>query len=388
MMFDQPPASSAHGARVRIPPLDPEVAMTRPIRASRGSVALAMRLRRLREDQSVTQRQLATALGVQSVGTISAYENVRNPLTPPLPRLRSYATFFATHRSVADSRTRLLPEEDLDEQERVARDRLLADLLALAEPAPEPAARGRPSALWVFPPDEPVRIVCGHLADMTHPYGDPTNQNYTELFTFADVDALAELYAHLWRVNPESGDVRYLRADRLTRADDLNSHLVLLGGNGINAAVQRLVDLTDLPVRQVTGTGLVEDGDIFAVGDKQDQFLPTFRGELGLVEDVGLFARLRHPYNSARTLTLCSGVFSRGVLGAVRCLTDDKLRDQNASYLSERFANADQFAILMRVQVLKGAAITPDLQNPEVRLWEWSDAEGEAAGAGDRVGER
>jgi hypothetical protein len=72
-------------------------------------------------------------------------------------------------------------------------------------------------------------------------------------------------------------------------------------------------------------------------------------------------------------------VFSRGVFGAVRILTDDALRDRNASYLSTRFANADQFAILVRVQVLMGTAMTPDLQNPHVRLWEWSDAEHEAA---------
>jgi transcriptional regulator with XRE-family HTH domain len=353
--------------------------MTRSIRGPRGSAALARRLRELRENRAVTQRQLATALGVQSVGTISAYESERNPTTPPPPRLRSYATFFATHRSMSNGRARLLSEEDLNDEERVARDSLFAGLQALAEPdpEPEPTPQTPPSRFWRFPSIEPVRIVCGHLTDMRHPYADPRHQNYTELFTFADADALTELYAHLWRINSDA-DIQYMRADRLAEAHDLHSqHLVLLGGFGIADHVSWLVGLTDLPLRQQAGTVLVEDGDVFALGDELNLFLPTTTEGLGLVEDVGLFARLRNPYNHARTLTLCSGVFSRGVLGAVRILTDDRLRDQNAAYLSARFANADQFAILVRVQVLLGAAMTPDLQNPHVRLWEWSDADAE-----------
>jgi transcriptional regulator with XRE-family HTH domain len=356
--------------------------MTRPTRGQqRGSSALARRLRQLREqhwpDRVVTQRQLADAFGGLSVGTISAYENERNPTVPPPARLRSYATFFASRRSLNGGKAALVRDEDLDAAERAERDRLLDELQSLAEPGAEILAEPH-AALWTFPEHEPVRIVCGHLSDMTHPYADPANQNYTELLTFADVDSLMELYAHVWRLNPTC-DVRYLRADKLSQADDLNSHLVLLGGNGLNAAVQRVLGMTALPLRQVTNSGLVEDGDVFDVDGETNQFLPTMQEGLGLVEDVGLFARLRNPYNGARTLTLCSGVFARGVLGAVRLLTDAKQRDRNADYLARRFANASQFAILMRVQVLLGAAITPDLQNPAVRLYEWSDMPNEGA---------
>ena len=366
--------------------------MTRPIRASRGSAALAHRLRELRErrwpDRPVTQRQLAEALGEGkplSVATISAYESEDNPTTPPPRRLTAYATFFATKRSVTEGRARVLPDGELDGEERAARDSLLQELQSLAGSAPMRLRAVEPSpGLWTFPEGEPVRIVCGHLRDMSHDYADPGNQNYTELLTFADVDALMELYAHVWRLNPTC-DVRFLRADKLTLADDLNSHLVLLGGNGLNAAVQRVLGLTDLPLRQVTDNDLVEDGDVFALGDEMERFLPTVTEELGLVEDTGLFARLKNPYNRARTLTLCSGVFSRGVLGAVRALTDAELRERNETYLEQRFADAAEFAILMRVQVLLGSAITPDLEDSHVRLFEWSDAEhGRTAPSRDR----
>jgi hypothetical protein len=368
--------------------------MTRPISDPEASSVLARRLKELRESQfskPVKQRQLGQAFGGLSISSISAYENPSAP-PPPESRLRDYATFFAAERSITEGR--VLRDDELTAEERAARDVLLDELLALVKPTtsrapsvaprkPVPLRPVRRSPVWLFPEGDSVRVVSGRLADMNYPYTEPANPNYTELLTYADADALIELYAHLWRVNPAS-DIRYLRADQLERrADDLNSHLVILGGIGIVAAVKWLVGLTDLPLRQVTGSELVADGDVFALGDVQDRFLPTVTEGLGLVEDVGLFARLKNPYNSARTLTLCSGVFSRGVLGAVRCLTDDKLRDSNAAYLSERFARAEQFAILMRVKVLLGAAITPDLQDPDVRLWEWSDADGEATETGD-----
>jgi hypothetical protein len=84
-------------------------------------------------------------------------------------------------------------------------------------------------------------------------------------------------------------------------------------------------------------------------------------------------ARLPNPFNSSTTLTICNGVFAGGVLGAVRTLTDDKLRRQNERYLAARFGSEDRFAILMRVPVLRGTTMTPDLRNESMRLFEWPD---------------
>jgi hypothetical protein len=364
--------------------------MARPTRTSAGSVALARRLRDLRErnwpDHPVTQKQLADAFGGLSVGTISGYENERNPTTPPQPRLRSYSTFFATRRSIDGSRARLVQDGDLDANERATRDRLFSELQSLAavdQPERHTAA-DRTASVWKFPDNEPVRIVCGRLQQMSHPYANAQSSNYTELLSFADLDALVELYAHVWRVNPTC-EIKYLRTDELKEPDDLGSHLVLLGGNGLNQAVQQIVSLTNLPVRQVDND-LVEDGDVFSLGDDfPDLFLPKVTEGLGLTEDTGLFARLINPYNSARTLTLCSGVYSRGVYGAVRMLTDKDRQERNEAYLAQRFAGADEFAVVMRVKVLLGSAVTPDLENPDERLYEWPDA---ASGGSTDTGER
>ena len=77
-----------------------------------------------------------------------------------------------------------------------------------------------------------------------------------------------------------------------------------------------------------------------------------------------------NPFQSSRTLTICNGIHSRGVLGAVRCLTDEQVREANERYLADRFPEG-RFAMLVRVPVVANETLSPDLQNPETRLYEW-----------------
>ena len=88
-----------------------------------------------------------------------------------------------------------------------------------------------------------------------------------------------------------------------------------------------------------------------------------------------MLGRARNPFNALRTLTYCNGIHSRGVLGAVRCLTDADVRDTNESYLEETFPDTDRFVILMRVQVLEGETMSPSLRNPGAVLFQWPTAE-------------
>ena len=90
-----------------------------------------------------------------------------------------------------------------------------------------------------------------------------------------------------------------------------------------------------------------------------------------LAEDVGLLARVPNPLNSSRTLTICNGIHSRGVYGAVRSLTDAQLRDANERYIAANFGQSDSFAILMSVQVIKNKAMTPDFSSDGVVLYQW-----------------
>ena len=90
-----------------------------------------------------------------------------------------------------------------------------------------------------------------------------------------------------------------------------------------------------------------------------------------LTEDVGLLARTPNPLNSSRTLTICNGIHSRGVLGSVRSLTDKRLREFNERYITQTFRNAESFSILMRIRIIEGQAMTPDLNIPGNVLHQW-----------------
>jgi hypothetical protein len=347
-----------------------------------GTAALALRLRDLRHGWPgvrITQGMVAEAFGA-STALVSSWESPSKPTTPPRNRLRSYASLFATRRSVDGGRLRVLPDDELTSDELAIRDQLFAELQQLRETA---AAEGDPAVdvagdLWRFDDSGPIRLVCGRLpVNHRGDYASPSSYNYGELFNYADVDALVELFGYVRKTNPDS-DIRFLLADEL-RSDDLTAHVALIGGLAWNPAARFYASMAALPVRQVADES-VEDGEVFEVerDGRRRRFLPTFLEDdpaLGLIEDVALFARLPNPSYPKRTLTVCNGVFSRGVYGAVRILTDDRVREANEAYLTSRFTGASEFGMLLRVPVYGGATSTPDLTSDYHRLFVWPPRE-------------
>jgi hypothetical protein len=317
---------------------------------------------------------LGKALGV-GASSISTWESATSPKLPAHPRLDEYATFFATSRSV-EGTPRLLSENELTDGERAERDKLARELyrlLAMASGEAGPLESGALPSPWHFSDGGPVRIVCGKLpAAELLPYASAADHNYMQLSAYADLDAMVELFGHIRMLNPNS-DVRYELAPRLAD-DDMQAHLVLLGGVGLNEATRLITQQVGLPTRQVPAPEIA-DGEVFEVdGDPVTYFGPSFVDDPPrLVEDVGLFVRTPNPANVSRTLTICSGVFTRGVYGAVRCLTDSPARFGNYEYLASRFGSARTFGLLMKVQVFDHATATPDLTNPDNRLHEWSE---------------
>lgn len=344
-------------------------------------VELARRLRELRTSRwpgtRFTQRTLGIALEV-SPALVSSWENTSDPVPPPPNRLLQYATLFATRRSVHGDRLRLLPESDLTPEELATRDRLHGQLLLLRGTSTDavPGQRGGPRGTWHFPDGAPVRLVCGRVPpESAGGYADPSSPNHTRLHAMADPDALIELFGHIRMTNPDS-DVRFMFGDEMTE-DDQTAHVVLLGGLRLNPAARYFARAGQIPVRQVEESRY-SNGEVFQLERDGRQFLPTFLSDdptLGLIEDVGLFARMPNPNFAERTLTLCNGMYSRGVVGAVRTLTDAQLRDRNEAYLAERFAGLDEYGLVLRVRVALGRAVTPDLASDHYRLHVWPSGE-------------
>lgn len=340
-----------------------------PSRAAR----LARSLKELRESRwpevRLKQADLATALSEESnvvAATISSWESTTNPKPPPATRLRAYARFFATQRSL-DGGPHLIPEAELTADERKEFHALEEQLLGLLH------GKGADRRSTFTFDDGPVTVICPAAPrDTQSQLANEKNPNFSKLQQYADLDALIEIYGHLRKSNPTLDVFHRLTSD--TVADDLSTHVILLGGIGWNRITRRFQEaIGQVPITQVTDTK-VPSGEIFVV-DGSERFYPTWEeGEEEdteeLTEDVGFLARLPNPFNLNRTLTICNGIYSRGVLGAVRCLTDARVRGANEEYLANRFPDG-RFALLLRVPVVSNKTLSPDLQNPEARLYQW-----------------
>ena len=107
---------------------------------SAQATRLAAALRSLREstwpNREVTQSQLAKALGSVAGPTLSSWESLTTPKTPPVARISAYARFFSTERSL-EGVPHLIPEDKLlaDELDRFReRESQLLQLLHPEEP--------------------------------------------------------------------------------------------------------------------------------------------------------------------------------------------------------------------------------------------------------------
>jgi transcriptional regulator with XRE-family HTH domain len=343
---------------------------------------LAHRLRFLRTDHwpdaKLTQAALAQALGQDgklSAAAVASWESKKDPKVPPRDRIAAYAQFFATRRSLGPVPT-LVPLESFTPEEQTARKALLDDLQRL-----HGATRGGPVAetptasrrSWHYTDTGPLTLVCTKLPVVeASPLADQGNANYTYLAGIGDLDAMVELHGHIRAENPGM-DVFYKAAPEV-KADDLSGHVVIIGGIAWNDVTRRLIDLSRLPVRQQDEPGLTT-GDIFLTdGDEGERkYLPQWSPNSGrLMEDIGLLVRMPNPLNSNRTLTMCNGIHSRGVLGSVRALTDARLRESNEQFIARNFPD-NQFGILMRVQVIEGETLTPDFNTAGTVLYQWPD---------------
>ncbi|MGH3419141.1 MAG: hypothetical protein ACRDOD_06030, partial [Streptosporangiaceae bacterium] len=330
----------------------------------------------------MSQAQLAAVLGT-SVPLISSWESQKdNPAVPPAARIQDIARFFASPRSFDGQTGRLLRPDELTAQEQAAEEELLEELTRLrtealnargttrrprpmqdvTQPATEPFGAG----LYRFKADERITIVCGQVpAEMLKkiPYTDPLDPDYIAMYRYSDPDALIELFGHLRAANPAS-QVEFRAADQLSE-DDYTGHLVSLGGVDWNPATSSALERLQLPVLQVNNWD-TEGGAYFEVTEDDGRTVahhPRLEepgGRTILREDVALFARAVSPFNRKRYLTICNGMYGRGVYGAVRALTDKRFRDRNMEYIQARFENSAAFCILTRITVENTVTLTPD----------------------------
>ena len=343
-----------------------------------ASAALAQRLRSLRESEpsrltgqsrQLTQQDLGRALGAPaplSVSTISMWE--KGSRTPTNDRLVAYARLFCTARSFSDDVPRLLPRSELHDDELERLRELESELLQLRAAAVvgDSPAPSQPDHLLHFDGAASVTIVCADVPKDEWPsHAFPEHRNFVRAAAFADLDALLELFGYLRAENPTT-NVRIRAADDL-KVEEVTDHLVLLGGVVWNEWTRLFAEQIGLPVEQDTRKN---DNFLVTTDKGQRELGPVLEGGV-LKWDVGLFARAPNPQAPSHSVTFCNGVTTRGVRGAVQCFTDPNLRGPNERYVAERFADVPAWGLLMRVEIMNGESLTPDLSNNETRIFEW-----------------
>ncbi|MDP9827159.1 helix-turn-helix domain-containing protein [Kineosporia succinea] len=392
-----------------------------------ANTRLGNRLRALRQHhfgQPVTQRQLSGALRL-SGALISSWES--GAAIPPEERLGGYARFFCTQRSIESDPARLVAESDLSPDEEYQRERLFEDLRLLRnEVLDEPNAddfdreTGALGGRFLYYPDgQPITILCTPLSARQLGYTDEaahaaqllpavqytTNQhhpNFVRNLGNADIDALIELVGHVRAENP-TADVQWMTYDRVSSADQFTGHLILLGGVDENIeavpagsvnVLEVLRDRLDIPIRMTWDEDGIEfdgevrvllDGDGVPTSDPSkiadhEGFRPDWvpghddsrkraylRGVPQLMSDVAIIQRSRNPFNPGATATRFGGMFSRGTYGAVRAFTDARFRQRNELWL-ENTLDPEDFWMLLKVPVIAGTTMTPDLGRASARI--------------------
>ena len=385
--------------------------------ATSASPSLSERLKGLRSQvagTSVTQKQVADALGV-SVSLVSSWESGK--AVPGEDRLLAYALLFADDNPGLDGGGSLPDEAELTIPQEERRRQLIGELFALREfaqrgvggTAPGTGALG--GRLWFFPEGARIRIITTPMFQPVLeriPYADPWHPNYMAALHDADRDAAMELFGHIRAENP-TADVRCLTADKAGR-DDLTGFVVVLGqGDTLRLDAPResvlgyLIRRLELP----WGTRVREGGDNefdseFVVTTDADG-TPTYcragqppvrtevirpvflrdetqpgrprslvHGYPQLEYDVAVLARRQNELHLGSTVTIISGIFSRGTYGAVRALTDPVFRVGNEQYLAEHLP-LDNFWMFFHVPIYSGATggletIPPDLTRPFNRI--------------------
>jgi acetyltransferase-like isoleucine patch superfamily enzyme len=178
---------------------------------------------------------------------------------------------------------------------------------------------------------------------------------------FGDKDSLYELGVLLSRLFPSVPLVRYI-SDELPR-DAYDHNLIVVGGPGVPGSQgNRLV--ATLQQRLGIAVGYSADAERLIMPDGEERSGEFESGHCTL--DHGFFAKARNPFNPAARVFMLHGIYTMGVLGAARLLSDHPAAQDNVRVVVDEIGADTDLWCVLPVHVLNGMPMVPRLTASDV----------------------
>ncbi|MBV9013815.1 MAG: hypothetical protein JO272_17560 [Pseudonocardiales bacterium] len=147
--------------------------------------------------------------------------------------------------------------------------------------------------------------------------------------------------------------------------DAFDHNLVVVGGPGVPGSQgNRLVKT----LQQRLGIDVAYSSDAKRlILPTKEEFTSVFEGGRCIL-DYGFFAKARNPFNPSTRVFMLHGIYTMGVLGAARILSDHPSAQENILTVIEKVGPETDFWCVFPVHVLNGMPIVPILDQSAVNF--------------------
>ncbi|MGH2620971.1 MAG: hypothetical protein ACRDHG_10445 [Anaerolineales bacterium] len=206
-------------------------------------------------------------------------------------------------------------------------------------------------------------VILGPRSSSRTDFMDINSSNYMFLDNLGDKDSIVELSILMARLFPACHVVRYVSDD--VPRDAFEHNLVVVGGPGVPGSQgNRLVKT----LQQRLGIDVTYSGDAKRlILPTKEEFSGVFEGRR-CVLDYGFFAKARNPFNPSTHVFMFHGIYTMGVLGAARILSDHPSAQENVLAVIEEIGPEVDFWCVFPVHVLNGVPLVPVLDRNAVNL--------------------
>ena len=191
--------------------------------------------------------------------------------------------------------------------------------------------------------------------------GDPNSPNHVYIDNLSDRDSIVMLMQIISRIFPYS-DSSFECSDLLTQVVKTQPSIII-GGMGYennvnNHFAKEVIEAKNIPLSY-------KDNHLKFY---EKVYNPNFdSSNKKLLSDIGVFLRIKSPFNPQATIFSIQGIHTTGVLGAVQAfgLSSEAYKNH---ILCNEIAKTNDFIAIFPVDVVDGKVITPILSEEYIHM--------------------